>query len=42
VRAGQLRDLGPGPVVAVVTGGNIDVRVLGRLIARHAGEAAAQ
>jgi len=40
VRAGQLRDPGPGPIVAVVTGGNIDVRVLGRLIARHAGEAA--
>ena len=40
LRAGQLRDAGPGPIVAVVTGANIDVRVLGRLIARHAGEAA--
>jgi len=32
-------DFTAGPVVAVVTGGNIDARVLSRLLARHHGDA---
>jgi threonine dehydratase len=38
VRAGKLRDAARGPVVAIVTGANVDARVLARLLARHAGE----
>jgi len=39
VRAGLVAVDGAGPVVAVVTGGNIDARVLSRLLARHHGDA---
>jgi len=39
VRAGLVPVDGTGPVVAVVTGGNIDARVLTRLLARHYGDA---
>ena len=33
LRAGRVKAAGRGPVVAVVTGGNIDARVLARLLA---------
>ncbi len=38
VRAGKVRGAGMGPLVAVVTGANIDTRVLARLLARHGSE----
>ncbi len=41
VRAGKVRGTGRGPIVAIVTGANIDARVLARLLARHAEEPAA-
>jgi threonine dehydratase len=34
VRAGKLRSAGKGPIVAVVTGANVDVAVLARLLSR--------
>jgi threonine dehydratase len=36
VRAGLVAIEADGPIVAVVTGGNVDARVLARLLARHA------
>jgi threonine dehydratase len=36
VRSGRVR--ADGPVVAVVTGGNVDVRVIARLLNEHLGE----
>jgi threonine dehydratase len=38
VRAGKLAGAARGPVVAIVTGANIDARVLARLLARHCGK----
>jgi len=38
VRAGKLKVTSSGPIVAIVTGANIDARVLARLLARHAEE----
>ena len=38
LRAGKVRS-GGGPIVAVVTGGNIDARVLRQLLARHGEDA---
>ena len=35
LRAGKVASAGRGPVVAVVTGGNIDARVLARLLGSH-------
>jgi threonine dehydratase len=35
VRAGKIRGVGNGPIVAIVTGGNIDVGVLTRLLASY-------
>jgi threonine dehydratase len=42
LRAGKVASAGRGPVVAVITGGNIDARVLARLLASryHDGESA--
>jgi len=37
-RAGRLRGLDAGPVVAIVSGGNVDARVLARLLAARYGE----
>ena len=39
LRAGKLEDAGPGPIVAILTGGNIDATVLSRLLAARLGEA---
>jgi threonine dehydratase len=38
LRAGKVWSAGRGPVVAVVTGGNVDARVLARLLASRLGE----
>ena len=38
LRAGKVPSAGRGPVVAVVTGGNVDARVLARLLASRLGE----
>jgi threonine dehydratase len=39
VRSGRVRPrAGDGPIVAIVTGANVDARVLARLLAPHAGE----
>ena len=40
LRAGKLKGIPSGPVIAIVTGANIDARVLARLLSRHAGESA--
>jgi threonine dehydratase len=40
VRAGKLKGAPRGPIVAVVTGANIDARVLARLLSRDTGEPA--
>ncbi|HEY8233872.1 MAG TPA: pyridoxal-phosphate dependent enzyme [Vicinamibacteria bacterium] len=40
VRSGKLAAPARGPIVAILTGANVDARVLARLLARHAGEPA--
>jgi len=38
LRGGKVASAGRGPVVAVITGGNIDARVLARLLASRYGD----
>jgi threonine dehydratase len=40
LRAGKLKHTPSGPVVAIITGANMDARVLARLLSRYAGESA--
>ena len=42
LRAGRVRSAGRGPVVAVITGGNVDAAVLARLLAARYGPAGAE
>ena len=41
LRAGKVASAARGPVVAVITGGNVDARVLARLLGARLGDAGA-